>query len=98
MLTAKAPAGGVVSGKGVKIGDMFGIPAITAAEGDDFEMAVEGVFELPKAAVAIGEKVKVYWLTANGHVTTVASGNTLIGHATDARADADTTVRVRLSQ
>ena len=44
MLTAKAPAGGVVSGKGVKIGDMFGIPAITAAEGDDFEMAVEGVF------------------------------------------------------
>ena len=97
-LTATAPAGGVISGGGVKIGDLFGVSAVTAAEGEQFEMKVEGVYRLPKAAQAIDEKVKVYWSTANKNVTTTASGNTLIGHSTDAAAEAATHVNVRLSQ
>jgi predicted RecA/RadA family phage recombinase len=97
MLTATAPSGGVTSGQGVIIGAMFGVAAGDAAQGKDFEMAVEGVYTLPKAAGAIGEKVKVYWITADKKVTATASGNTLIGHAAKAAADADATVEVRIS-
>ena len=96
-LTFTAPAGGVLAGNGYKIGDLFTVANYSAAEGAEFEGDLEGVFELPKAAGAIAEGVKVYWVTANANVTTTASGNTLIGHAAAAAADGASTVRVRLS-
>ncbi|WP_273505509.1 DUF2190 family protein [Fulvimarina manganoxydans] len=96
-VTCTAPSGGVLSSQALAIGDLFGISAVTAAEGEPFELGIEGVYELPKAAGAIAEGVKVYWSSANGNVTTTASGNKLIGHAIGARADADTTANVRLS-
>ena len=97
MISCTAPVGGVVSGNAYTIGDLFGVSAVTAAEGEPFELAVAEVFELPKAAGAIAHGVKVYWNSANSNVTTTASGNKLIGHAVTVRADADTTVDVRIS-
>ncbi|WP_414833603.1 DUF2190 family protein [Afifella sp. YEN Y35] len=96
MVPCTAPEGGVVSGVGVKIGDLFGVPATSAAEGEPFELAVAGVFTLPKAAVAVAECVKVYWASGAGNVTTTASGNTLIGHSVGAYADTVTEMDVRL--
>jgi len=97
VVTCTAPSGGVVSGGGYKIGDIFGVAAVTAAEGEGFELAVAGVYTLPKAAGVIAEGVKVYWSAANSNVTTTASGNTLIGHAVGAWADGATALDVRLS-
>lgn len=97
MVPCTAPSGGVVSSGGYKIGDLFGVAAVTAAEGEAFELAVAGVYTLPKAAGVIAEGVKVYWSAANSNVTTTASGNTLIGHSVGAWADGATSIDVRLS-
>lgn len=97
VVPCSAPSGGVLSGGGYKIGDLFGVAAVTAPEGDPFELAVSGVYTLPKAAGAIAQGVKVYWSAANSNVTTTASGNTLIGHAVGAYADAATEADIRLS-
>ena len=97
LIPCTAPAGGVASSEGVKIGDLFGVAATTAPEGGDFELALEGVFTLPKAAGAIGQGAKVYWNAGNANVTTTASGNMLIGHAVAAALDGSPVVDVRLS-
>ncbi|QEW19006.1 hypothetical protein LA6_001185 [Marinibacterium anthonyi] len=87
----------IVSGQGVLQGAFFGVAATDAASGNDFEAAVTGVFELPKAAGALTKGQKVYWNTTNANVTGTASGNTLIGAVTEAAADAATTAVVRLN-
>lgn len=87
----------VTSGQGVVVNALFGVAASTAAAGDPFEAAVVGVFELPKVAGAIDAGAKVYWKADTANVTTTATGNKLIGAATEAAADAGTTVRVRLN-
>ena len=64
-------------------------------------LAVEGVFDFPKATgggTAIGAGVNVYWNAGTGVATTTSAGNKLIGKTVRAAADADATVRVRLSQ
>jgi predicted RecA/RadA family phage recombinase len=61
------------------------------------------VFDFPKATgvgTAITAGANVYWDAANTRATTDAAAgvNKLIGKTIKASADADTTVRVRLSQ
>lgn len=97
VLTVFAPTGGITSGDGILVNALFGVAAYTAAEGEEVEIAVVGVYELPKAdtiTFAIG--AKVYWDTTNGNATSTASGNKLIGVATLAAAGSDSRVRVRL--
>lgn len=53
MITVTAPTGGVTSGQGLLVGNLFGVAATTAAEGDSVEMATVGVYELPKLASAV---------------------------------------------
>lgn len=90
-------AADVTAGQGILQGALFGVAATDAETGDDFEAAVTGVFELPKASGVLTKGQKAYWSTANGNVTGTASGNTLIGAITEAAADASTMVRVRLN-
>ena len=90
-------AASVASGDGVLQGALFGVASTDAETGEDFEAALTGVFELPKASGALTQGQKAYWSTSNGNVTGTASGNTLIGAVTVAAADAATTVRVRLN-
>ncbi|WP_370049333.1 MULTISPECIES: DUF2190 family protein [Salipiger] len=90
-------AAAVVSGQGVLQGALFGVATTDADLGADFEAAVTGVFELPKAAGALTKGQKAYWSTSNGNVTGTASGNTLIGAVTEAAADAATTAKIRLN-
>ncbi|MEQ8376572.1 MAG: DUF2190 family protein [Hoeflea sp. D1-CHI-28] len=87
----------VSAGDAVFQGALFGVAATDADTGDDFEAAVTGVFELPKAAGALTKGQKAYWNSSNGNVTGTASGNTLIGAVTVAAADAATLVQVRLN-
>ncbi|MBT9385626.1 DUF2190 family protein [Pseudooceanicola sp. CBS1P-1] len=87
----------VASGQGVLMGALFGIASTSAAAGAPFEAALSGVYDLPKAADAIAAGDRLYWAVDADVVTTTAEGNTLIGAATEAAADAAAYVRVRLN-
>jgi predicted RecA/RadA family phage recombinase len=94
VITAPAPAGGVSSGDGVLVANVFGIAAYDAAAGQPVEVSVTGCYRLPKAAGALAFGVRAYW---NGTtVTGTASGNTKIGLVSQAAAADDATVVVRL--
>lgn len=75
-----APVGGVVSGNGYKIGQIFGVAARTEAAGNIFPLMVEGAFDLPKtSAEAHAEGALVYWDDTAKKTTTTSTGNLLIG-------------------
>jgi predicted RecA/RadA family phage recombinase len=92
-----APAN-VVSGQGVAVGSLFGVVVADALSGAEMQIAVSGVFDLPKVgsqAWTVG--ALIYW---NGTAcTNVASTNKLIGSAVLAVGSGagETTGRVRLN-
>ena len=89
-----APTGGVSSGDGVQIGQLFVVAANDASANQPFEGQVVGVFRLPKAnGQAWTEGALVFWDDSTGEVTTTAIGNLLIGCAA-AVAAADATVGI----
>jgi predicted RecA/RadA family phage recombinase len=61
-------------------------------------VAIEGVFELPKASGSISQGVVVYWDSTNSNITTTAGSNKRAGKAAYAQASGDTTVKVLLNQ
>lgn len=93
-----AMTGGVVSGKPYKIESLVGVATGTAAETEEFELATVGVFELPKVAADSGNAgAKAYLKASTTDITTVATGNTLVGVFTEAPVAAATTCVVRLN-
>jgi predicted RecA/RadA family phage recombinase len=87
VLDLVAPAGGVTSGQGVIIGEIFVVAAMDADEDDEFRGQVTGVFELAKVgsqAWAIGDAV--YWDAANDRASTSPAVGPKIGVATAAVA------------
>lgn len=96
VLTLTAPAGGVVSGAGYMIGDLFVVALHDAAEGAAFEGQCVGVWQLPrKSGEAWTEGAAIYWDGAE--CTTTATGNKLIGHAAAAAGDTAISGYVRLN-
>jgi len=66
--------------------------------GTGVEVALEGVWELPKAAVAIARDAPVFWDATAGNVAgDIGTNNALIGGAAEARGTSDPTIRVRLN-
>ena len=98
VITVTAPAA-LASGDGCLVGSLFGVACGTYIEGDaDAELAVVGVFELPKvSAQAWTAGAKVYWNATDKACTTMATGNTLIGAAVKAAANPSATGIVRLN-
>lgn len=93
-----APAGGVVAGVGVKIGDILVIPTVTAAAGAKFTGLRTGVVEHAKlAAQAWTEGQQVNWDAGNSRFTTVTTGNFRAGVAGAAAANPSATGIVILS-
>lgn len=95
-----APSGGVVAGNAHLLGAIVGVVGRTAAEGEESNLVLEGVFTLPKAAsVTPAPGALLYFIAADKTITNSASGNTKIGvHAgLAASASGDATVRVRLN-
>lgn len=99
VLTFTAPSGGVESGDGVQIGQIFVVAAGAAGEGQLFEGMAEGVFELPKvSAQAWTEGQLIYWDKAAGLATNVAAEDLLlIGCAARAAANPSSVGEVRLN-
>jgi len=97
VLSLVAPAD-VAAGAGLLVGSVFGVAASAALSGTVVEAQVVGVFDLKKtSAQAWTQGVKVYWDNTAKEVTTTASGNTLIGVATDVADNPSATGRVRLN-
>ena len=98
VLTVTASSGGVTSGAPVLIGSLFGIAATTKAAGDEVELAVVGVFDLAKAAVAVTAGAIAYFDASEAKVTTDddEGGNLRVGIFVTAAADSAITGRVRL--
>ncbi|MCC6888101.1 MAG: DUF2190 family protein [Hyphomicrobiales bacterium] len=97
MITVAAPTGGVTSGHGVLVGNLFGVAATTVAEGESVEIATVGVYELPKSASAVivpGDRVA--WDNTAKQVVLPGTGMVPIGIATLAAGNGVATVRVRL--
>jgi len=77
-----APSGGVVSGRGTKIGDLVVIATVTAAEGARFNGLTEGVISHAKApSQAWAEGDRLYWDEGNKRFTKTAGGNTFAGYS-----------------
>jgi predicted RecA/RadA family phage recombinase len=89
------------SGDVIVINDIIGICSTSVETGDDVEVALVGVFDLPKddsTGSSIDQGERVYWNATDSVVETDSTAaNTLLGVATEDAADGDTTVRVRLN-
>lgn len=94
------PEADVASGAVVVLGDLVAVAKLDIAAGKLGALAVEGVFDFPKAAGdgGIAAGARCYWDAAEGVAKgdAEAGGNKLIGKAVKAAADADTTVRIAL--
>lgn len=98
VVTAVTPSGGVVSGDPVLIGNLFGIAATSQAAGEDVELAVTGVYDLPKATGAVTAGAVAYFDASEGKVTTDADtgANKRVGVFVSPAASDANLARVRL--
>jgi predicted RecA/RadA family phage recombinase len=87
----------VTSGDPVLVGAVLGVAVGDMAIGDAGVLSVEGVFTLPKGAVAITKGAQVYWDDTNSVVTTTATDNTACGKAFAAAASGDATVDIKIN-
>ncbi|MBU1040060.1 MAG: DUF2190 family protein [Proteobacteria bacterium] len=96
----------IASGSPVLVGATLGVACGIIADDTEGVLAIEGVYELPKATGAIGQGALVYWdadgnpvvgATQTGALTTTDSGNTLAGRAYAAAASGDATVQIKLN-
>lgn len=92
-ITASTP---VLEGSGAD--QLFVVPAISVASGEEYTGAVEGVFELPKESTAdFSQGDPVYWDSGAGECDESASGRYLIGFAFKAAAATTTVCEVKLA-
>lgn len=97
--TAAVSVGDIVS-----LNTRIGVAGNDIAAGETGAVNVEGVFEMPKATVAVTLGAAVYWDAEAKNITTVAStgsddtkkDNIPAGYAVAAAASADATVLVKL--
>jgi len=99
------PNSAVTAGDVVVQGELVGVAKLDIAANALGGLAVVGVFDFPKAGGAVvtfAAGANAYWDAANSTAVATsgdpAGTNKLIGKVVKAAADADTTVRVRLSQ
>lgn len=97
------PTTDVAAGAVVVQGDLVGVARAPITANALGSLAVNGVFDFPKATgvgTGIAAGANCYWDAADGQAKTDAEGgaNKLIGKCIKTAADADATVRIRLSQ
>ena len=97
VITVPAPAGGIVSGEGAIIGNIFGIAAYAAAVGDPLELATVGIYQLPKATAAVlTVGARVAWDNTAKNINVPGTGRFPVGIATETAENGITSVAVRL--
>lgn len=97
VLPLTAPTGGVSSGDGVLIANVFGVALTDAAEGASVAIRTTGVWTLPKTSGdALAEGALVSWNATTGEVTLPGPGHYPIGVATASAGAGVSSVSVRL--
>ncbi len=97
VITVSAPAGGTASGEGMIVGNIFGVAAYAAAEGDPVELTTTGVFKFPKATAAVlTVGARVAWDNTAKNINVPGAGRFPVGIATEAAGNGITSVAVRL--
>ena len=97
IITVPAPAGGIASGEGAIIGNIFGVAAYPAAVGEPVELATTGVYQLPKATAAVlTVGARVAWDNTAKNINLPGTGRFPVGIATEAAGNGITSVAVRL--
>ena len=97
VITVTTPAGGILSGEGLIVGNIFGVAAYSAAEGDPLELATTGVYKLPKATAAVlTVGARVAWDNTAKNINAPGAGRFPVGVATEAAGNGITSVAVRL--
>lgn len=95
----------LTSGQVVVTGALAGVSLGDYEIGETAEIALEGVFTIPKATGAIGHGVPVFWdadgdpiggTAGTGAATATAAANRLVGYAFAAALSGDATVAVLL--
>ena len=97
------PGSDVTAGDVVVQGELVGVAKVDIPASTLGALAVVGVFDFPKATGAgtgIAAGANCYWDVADGEAKTdaEAGANKLIGKCIRAAAEADATVRIRMSQ
>ncbi|GJQ28428.1 MAG: hypothetical protein HBSAPP03_03120 [Phycisphaerae bacterium] len=95
------PGADIPAGTVVVQGELVGTTRVDLKANQLGSLAVQGVFDFPKAtgagsALTVGSLA--YWDAANKVATKTATGNKLIGKVVRNTVDADTIVRIRMSQ
>jgi len=96
-LSVPAPAGGALTGEGLLSGNIFGVVAHSAGPGELLELALVGVYNLPKptaAVLAVGARVA--WDNTAKNINMPGAGRYPVGVATEAAGNGTTSVAVRL--
>ena len=97
VITVPTPAGGIASGEGLIIGNIFGIAAYAAAVGDPLELATTGVYQLPKATAAVlTVGARVAWDNTAKKINVPGTRRFPVGISTEAAGNGITSVAVRL--
>ena len=97
VIIVTTPAGGILSGEGLIVGNIFGVAAYSAAEGDPLELATTGVYKLPKATAAVlTVGARVAWDNTAKNINVPGAGRFPVGVATEASGNGVTGVAVRL--
>ena len=89
-VTVAAP-GAVESGDVVQVGSLIGVAYEDADIGDDVEIAIEGVYSLPKGAGEITAGASVYW---SGTQVTTADTDDALGIAAETSDGDDIAVKL----
>lgn len=77
---------------------LFGIAAADAANGATVELLTRGVFDITALGTDTGVVgAVVYWDNTNRRITTTATSNMYVGTLVAAKANGETTARVRLN-
>lgn len=97
IITVPDPAGGIASGERAIVGNIFGIAAYSAAVGDPLELAITGVYQLPKATAAVlTVGARVAWDNTTKNIITPCTRCFPAGVATQAAGNCITSVAVGL--
>lgn len=98
VLTVVAAAS-IAAGDFLKVGSggLAGIAANSAEIGEETEVSLTGVFELPKAAIAISQGDKLYYVDADRNLSKTAAGNTFAGYAYQDASASDAIVKLLLA-
>lgn len=89
-------SGTVTSGSAIVVGDTVGVALNSGVSGETIQVAICGVYELPKASGAISQGAVLYWDAANSNLTTTASTHKKAGIAFLDAASGDATVQLKL--